>query len=322
MIRFFKAILKLLKSKSFIGSILFAFALWAYISLKVEYTTMVKIPIKLILPENLAVDSSGSQSITVEVSGTGWKLFNLLYLNQSASCRIDLSDEMPTDNKIEILRNELLKSVQLSGNLKAVNVIPEKITIKTGQISELRVPVKSALKLYPDEYFTIVGSPRFTPDSITVRGNDRSVHHISFWQTKQTEFDHLTRPFSTIVNLSDSLKNLIVLSENIVKMDLDIQQKASLTIPDVEVKVRGGTIFQDERILPERVTVMISSGIDRITDLQIENIRAFIDYSDILADSTGVLIPKIIVPDNIKVLKIEPPYLFHIKRIRATEISL
>jgi len=179
------------------------------------------------------------------------------------------------------------------------------------------MPIKPNIKITPKEYFTVVGNIKITPDSVTVRGNNRLLRSITHWQTKSIEVDNVYKPFSLIVPLSDTLKGMLNLSENYVKADIHVEQLASITIPAVEIKVRGGTQTDEHLLQPTFLSVTISGGISKIADFPIENIRAFIDFNDITSDSTGILIPKITAPDYIKVTRIDPSYVYYTKRIKS-----
>jgi hypothetical protein len=314
--KFPRKIFRVFKSKSVMGSILFAIALWVYISLRVDYTTRIKVPLKVILPENKAIDSSLASNITVEVRGGGWKLFNLLFLDKSSICLLDLSDQVIVDNIEEISRNEILKNLQISGNVQAMNIIPDKLILKLMNVSESKVPIKPQLRIVPAEEFTVVGGYRLTPDSVLIKGNERIVKHINNWQTRLLEINHVSKSFSVMALLSDSLKGMVTPVDNLTKIDVEIQQKSSISIPNVEIQIRGGRLSSEDHLYPESVNITVEGGIDRMVNLNIENIKATIDYSDLIADSTGIIVPRISSPDNIKILKVEPPYLYYYKRIK------
>jgi hypothetical protein len=265
----------------------------------------------------MAIDSTFSPTIPVEVKGSGWVLFNMLYLNKSSVCLINLSDDNIENNSKEVLKTDLLKSLQLSSSVQSTNIMVDKLVIRTTELKTERMPIKPNIKITPKEYFTVVGNIKITPDSVTVRGNNRLLRSITHWQTKSIEVDNVYKPFSLIVPLSDTLKGMLNLSENYVKADIHVEQLASITIPAVEIKVRGGTQTDEHLLQPTFLSVTISGGISKIADFPIENIRAFIDFNDITSDSTGILIPKITAPDYIKVTRIEPSYVYYTKRIKS-----
>jgi hypothetical protein len=314
--RFFNGPIRILKSKSIMGSILFAIALWVYISLRIDYTTKVKVPLMVILPENKAIDSTLASSITVEVRGSGWKLFNLLFFDKSSVCLLDLSDQIVTDFNVEIPRNEILKNLQISGNVQAMNIIPDRLVLKMMNVGENKVPVKPQLKIVPVEEFTVVGAYRLSPDSVLIKGNERIVKNITFWPTKFIELNHINKPFSIIAPLSDSLKGMINLADPLTKIDIEVQQKSAITIPNVDVLIRGGKLSSDEHLYPESVNITIEGGIDKIVNLNIENIKASVDYNDLITDSTGIIIPHVSSPENIKILRVDPPYIYYMKRLK------
>jgi hypothetical protein len=307
---------RILFSKSFIGAILFAFALWTYASLRVDSIQRIKVPLKIILPKNRAIDSAVISTVAVELKASGWKLFNLMFINKSALCEIDLSDQTSPDYIIEVPRSEIIKSLQFSTNVQPLNVFPDRIVLKTTNIGENKVPLKPQLKIIPSEDFTIVNTLKLSPDSVLIRGNERIVNNIISWPTKYLEVNNINRSFAMILPLSDTLKNMVSVSENSTKVEVEIQQKCSITLPTVEIQIRGGRLAGNEHLYPEFVNVTLEGGIDKIVSLSAENVKASIEYSDILSDSTGILIPHLVVPENIKILRVDPPYIYYKKRIK------
>jgi YbbR domain-containing protein len=308
---------KVIISKSFWGSIVFALSLWIYTSLKGDFTTILKVPVRVLLPSDRAIDSTFISSIPVEVKGSGWILFNMLYLNTSSVCLIDLTDENITSHSTDVLKGDLMKSLQLSSSVQSTNIMIDKVTISTIDVKQERLSIKSNIRIYPKEHFIVVGNIKMTPDSVTVRGNRRLLSNLTNWQTKTLEIDNVYKPFSLIVPLSDTLKNMLNLSENSVKVDVQVEQRASLTIPAINIQLRGGNESEERVFQPRYLAVTITGGISKIADFQIENIRAFIDFNDLENDSTGIIIPKIIAPDYVKVTKVEPSYIHYTKRIKT-----
>lgn len=311
----FKKLRKIVLRKSFIGSFIFAFALWGYTSLNTEYRTYVKIPLKVKLPENRAIENAFPGSVSVEVKGSGWHLFNLIFFNTAAVCYVDLADAELTDAYYEVGRNDMIKSLQFLNNVSATNVLPERLSFKTGALAEITVPIKPALHIVPRDGFLIAGSPRISPENVQILGNEKVVKNISSWATRPIEKENANEPFTMVVPVSDSMKNLVNVFQNFVTVSVDIQQRSSMTIPDVEVKLRGGSLPVGHKLIPEFITVTVQGGIKEITAMSIESIRANIDFSDVLNDSTGIIVPRVSAPDNIRIVSFNPPYLHHVIKV-------
>ena len=220
-INWFKNILNLIISKSFLGSVAFAFALWFYTTLNSEFVTIVKIPFSVILPAHKALETQLPSIISVEVRGTGWKLFNLLFFNSAARCQLDLSLEKLSNISFQAHRNDIIKSLQYMSNVEALDVWPQNLDIETGSIGEFSVLVEPDIKIIPRDGFTLVGKISVKPDLINIKGNLKIVSNINSWKTQKTEIYDSYLPVSQIVPLSDSLKNVVELSHSQVRVIAD-----------------------------------------------------------------------------------------------------
>jgi hypothetical protein len=305
---------RFLGSRAFIGSLLFAMALWVYANLQNENTVAtIKLPLTVVLPPNRAIENQIKPEVYVQVKGMGWALFNLIFFNSSARCYVDLSRENIQSTNYEISRNDLLRSLQALSNVQAIDVYPQNLLIQTGKVGEYAVPVRSIVKIIPREGFGIIGDVVIKPDIIVIRGNERTVSKIESWATKPVILSDVYDSLNIQIPLSDSLANIVSLSQPTVTLVADIEQIAEITIPDVKLNIRGGTLSENHKIIPAQVSITVRGGIGRIESLTPESITASLDYTQVIDDSTGIIMPKISVPENIKVLQVDPPYLHHVR---------
>lgn len=299
------------KRKSFWGAVLFAFALWVYSSLNGEYVTIVEVPVSVKLPITRAIKNNIRKTISIEVKGKGWNLFDLIFFNSSAKVLIDLTGSQITEGSVEIGRNEILRGVQFFKNVEAINAYPELITIETGLIEIVKVPIKSNVILNLRQGFTIVGHVDFIPDSIEVRGSKNVINNLNFWNTAHFKIDDIHKPFSMNVTLSDSMSSILTLSRKSVRIFADIQQISDLKINDIKFTINGGSPPDQHSFNPTNFDVTIRGGIDVISKITSDDILISIDYNQILSDSTGLIIPTVRARKKFDIISIDPPYLYH-----------
>ena len=311
---------KILRSKSLWGSLLFSLALWGYTSLNGEYVSVVDVPFSIKLPETRAIQNPIRKTISVEVKGKGWNIFELLFLNSGAKIFVDLSSASIGEGNYEISRNEIIRSVQSFKNLEAINVFPERITIETGIISIEKIAIRPEIEIIPREGFIIVGKPRIFPDSVEIRGNKKLVSQYNSWPTKPFRIKDIHENTSFQVNLSDTLSGILKVSVNQVTIQVDIQQAAEVTFDDIPVKISGGTPPKDHKLLPPALSITIRGGVDIISEILPEMITASIDYNQILFDTTGLIKPEITVPANVELLSTEPAFINHIRKVKLKSL--
>jgi hypothetical protein len=96
-----------------------------------------------------------------------------------------------------------------------------------------------------------------------------------------------------------------------------VEQSAELVINDVGIDIKGAENIPKNHLLsPTRISITIRGGVEQLAGFNPELIHTYIEYRDILNDSTGIIIPKVdISNNNYKIIGINPPFLFHKKII-------
>jgi len=306
----FKKIFKIIFSKPFLGALIFAFALWVYTSLNQEYRTNLNIPIKFYLPHSRAFIASPPENITINVRGLGWQILNSQFRN-TAYCSIDLTKEATKDTTYEIHRDLILKNIQNQNYMNVVDVYPDYIKLNTGKVEDVTVELKPNVIITPKEGYTIVGDITVKPDIVFLSGNETAISQIKSWSTKFYTLENVNSPINMPVELSDSLKGVISVLDEPVRLIADIQQIAEIVIPDVKVKIIGSNLLKNHFIDPQNLQVTIRGGINEIKKMNLDQVTAYIDYQQIINDSTGFIFPNVQVPDFLKVIGIKPHYLYH-----------
>lgn len=298
-------------SKSFWGSVLFAIALWGYTSLNAEYQTFVDIPLSVKIPSNRALESPPPQSVFVDVRGTGWNLFNLIFFNNSKQCLIDLSKESILDSIYKINKVDIQKSLQFLKNVNPINILPETINLVTGKVTEYEVYVVPKVIIVPRSGFTVVGKITIEPEKIKIRGNESIVAQINRWETEQKWFEDVNKPITEIVNLIDTLPGVVDVFPKKVTIRCNVQQVSDAVIHDIPISITSGSLPDGHRIQPPIISLTLQGGIDILSSLTPSDISASIDFDKIMNDSTGILKPIIKLPPNVTLLKTDPPYIYH-----------
>lgn len=300
-----------LTKRSFIGSFVFAIALWGYASLNGDYVTLISIPLSTVLPENRALEQPLPEEVSVKVEGTGWNLFNLNFLKSSAQCEINLSDKNINDSLYLINRSEIITSISGLNKFEPRDVYPDNFLLKTGKISEYEVPVISTVELNTFPNYKIVGDIIIKPETIKIRGNEKLVKNINFWNTEYLQFDELNSDITINVPLKDTLSDIISLSTDKVEIKVAVEQMAELILEDVPLVVKGGKMSEYQFLYPSKVKLIIQGGVHQLQKINKERVLAYVNYNDLISDSTGILKTYADIPDDLKLLSVEPQYVYH-----------
>ena len=306
-----KKIYHFIISKTFLGALGFAFALWLYITLNTEFITFVKLPLVVKLPANRAIESPLPPFISVKVRGTGWQIFNLNYFNSAAKCEIDLINEKISDSLHLLSRIDIMKNLQSTLNIDAIDVMPSMLNLSMGKIEEFSIIIKPDVVIEPSDGYMLVGDVLTKPDLINIAGNEKIIQKITEWKTIPYKVENAREPIFSVVPLVDSLTNIVTLSQNTVKVIADIQKISEIEVRDIPVQISGSDLPKEHQIMPKRLTITLRGGIDDIVGLNYDNISITVNSADVLNDTTGILIPRVELPQNIKMLTIRPQYITH-----------
>jgi hypothetical protein len=314
---YIKKIKRLLRSKAFLGSFLFAISLWGYTSLNHEYMPFVKVPLSVKPPVDKAIENPLPESISIKVKGGGWQLFYLFFFNNVKQCVIDLSSKYIAEDEYIVSRTDILKGIQNIVDVEPIDVFPESMKLKLGKIGTYKVPVNPIISITPRAGFIAMSNISLEPDSIQITGNDRVVKNIKSWNTKKIEFTGINKTSTMSVPLSDSLSSIVKLSQTYINIKVNVQQEADLTIYDLPIFIKGGTMPRNHRIVPAKINVTIHGGVEQLANLVIDNITPYIDYEELINDTTGIITPKVSMDGDLHNFYIKPGYIYHYRQVKT-----
>lgn len=300
---------------SLLMSFLLAVGLWIYVSMNSQYTTVVDLPLFVNLPEDRAIETPIPQTIRAQVRGAGWQLFNLNF-SFPPRCVVTISDEMLQGDQttFRLTRKVLEQGIQLPAQVEPLGFIPDTLAFQVGTVSRKRVPVYPVLDVTLQDGFIITGIPHVEPDSVDIMGNRNILENISFWKTEPIQLENLYKPASMTARLSDSLGNIVQLSRSVVSVYLDVQQIAEMTFTNVPVELLSAPANNNILLQPSTISLTVRGGINQISILSQNDIKVYVDYADLLQNTTGILTPKVTLPADINVLNMTPPRIRYVHR--------
>ena len=286
-------------NKSIVGAILLAITLWAYTTLNNEYVTFVKVPLKVIMPNNRAIENPIPQDLDIEVKGKGWDIFNLLFFNTSKEISLDLSKQRIEKNDIEVGRQQILKSVRYIGNLETIDALPDNVEIRTGISGEYFVEVEPNVKIIPTHGFTLVEGPNVEPERIRIKGNNKIVSNIKTWKTEYTIINDVSNKFRVKIALQDTLESIVAKSRQSVFLFGKLEQIAERTFKDVPYTLINGKA-ESYDIMPKRFEVTVRGGITAVSQVERSDIELILDANEVYNTSSSTVLLKSKVKGKVK----------------------
>jgi hypothetical protein len=288
-----------------IGAIVVAMLFWLFVVLNNTYTTTMSVPLKIVdLPMDVAISNALPQTVDVSLTGTGWQL---LILAVKKNLVFNLPGERIHSNRVLFPNKYLNEALKLPANVFAVRVFPESLDLEVDLFLRKRVPVRLVVdSITFRENFGLSGQVRIEPDSVVIMGADKVLRQINSWPTVPRAYTRLSKPVWDEVFLADSLPGIVRFSREPLKVYIPVEQMADVAYRDIEIRVQD--VPKDRQVLLERpaIDIYVRGGVNRLAQLQSDEITATIDYQALLKDSTGTIIPSVRLPEGLFFLKSEP----------------
>jgi YbbR domain-containing protein len=264
---------------------------WLMVNLDREFNLDLEIPVTAAsISPDLALVSPIPTSITVGVSGEGWKLLNLY--NNPPSLPLNL--EQSQINMFEQVRT-------LFGSSQDVNITkvqPSILNIQLDERVQRRVPIDLRMDLNIRRQYLLIGDLRMSPDSVTITGARSKVEDFTVWPTQLITLEGVREPIDMLVDL-EAPTPVVSLSTMQVRVEAEIVEftEGEIRVP---VVVSGAPAGRQVTFTPSAVAVRYSVPIEEYAQSQNEiPFRVYIPYSQIAQDTTGLVSPVIEITSNL-----------------------
>lgn len=288
-------------------SLFLSVGLWAYVSLRSTYEYATDIPLFISVASDRSIENYIPQTIRVKIKGSGWSLMNMLYLNKSASVDVRIASK---SDSYTITQSELRQSFHASVPVTVSDIYPTALPVSIGIITEKRVPLYADVSIKPADGFMQTSSIKLSSDSVTIRGNSKLIQSIQSWKTSRLKLENQFESVQQQINVSDSLNRNISITPSLVVLNATIEQMAETTIHDIPINVVNPNDKSNEHELkPIRLSVTVRGGISTVSTLNASSFQAFVSGESLINDTTGNVIPTIIAPKSLRIIKTSPKVL-------------
>lgn len=311
-----------MKSKRFsirttIFSLLLATALWCYVNLRTSYEIVTSIPLEVHVASGRSIENPLPQYLSVKLRATGWHLLNILYFGAGTKTVVNVD---PRHKDYTFSEDELKSGFSAPVRAEILEIQPQSISVRTGEVMQKKVPVLLALNVEVADGYTMVGVPQYKPDSVTIRGNASLLQTINEWNTQKRLIANVRESQAFYLPLSDSLRNIIDVEPQGVQISTTIERQAELEIHDIPLEIAGAPPRHEHILSPERISLTVRGGVNRLAELNASSFHALVEYARLKNDSTGILKATIVLPANVQLLNVSPSMILH--KIRPATMSL
>lgn len=285
---------------SFIVSLL----LWISLNLNLSYEIERTIPVRINVNKPFAVENEIPLNLDVKIKARGW---TLLRLYTSLNLNFNYDVYVTKNEQITILTKQYLNDNAASvQNLTITYVKPESLFVKIGRYDEKYVKVIPRVYVDCREGYQTVGIPIVEPDSIKIGGSVKILDSLKFIYTEDFIYKNVNSTINDVVNLSDSLSNIVWRSADKVNLKVNVELAAEKEFRNVEISAFNVPSDKDVMLIPQILSVNLKGGVNQLANIDNTKILARVDYNDLLKDTTGAVMPRFSVPEGITVLYFKP----------------
>lgn len=287
-----------------LGSFLVAALFWFSVTMGGSFRERFDVPIVVTkMPEDIALVEPLPKTIDVLLEARGWQL---LFLEAGKQLMFEVPGSRLRSG--EILTNRALaESMKLPDGVRAIRAYPETLAIRVDRHIRKKVPVHfSSLQLSFKEGFGLLRNIDIDPDSIYIEGAQSVLRKIESWPIAARSYTDLTLPVVEEVPVLDSLGSIVKPDVEKVTVYIPTDQMADMSFENIPVKVLN--VPADRQVLLGHQTISISvrGGVNYLSTLSLDDFSADVEFTDIVADTSGSIIPTLHFPVGLQLLKIDP----------------
>jgi YbbR domain-containing protein len=282
-------------------SYVIAFGLWLMVNLDRDFNLTLDLPLTTgIIADDMALMSPIPQTVSVSINGVGWKVLSMY--NNPPAVAVNLGSG--SVNLFEQVRDLMLSYPDIN----VTKVQPSLLNVSLEPRLTKRIPVEAKLDVSFRNQFNFVGPIRLTPDSITITGAESRLLTIDSWPTEVIAREGLRESLDLMVKLENPA-SVMEINRSEVRL---VAQVSEYTEGEVRIPVRTQGLPRGRQVTfsPIAINVRYDVPIDQYVDAQdIVPYVAFVTYSEITSDTTGLVTPTIeLTTDrlNLRIRSVQP----------------
>jgi len=258
-------------------------------------------------PEGYTIGSHVPESVSFKLKGEGWKLA-ALKLGRETDYVVSAGKE--PGKRLVNLYNYLTDNQWLSSDVEVIDISPDTLSFNVEKIASTHAEIIPDLNLNFKPGFGLATEMVIKPESTIVFGPSSKVRNLRAIPTEKLSLNNLDDkveekvPLINIpgMNYSNSNVNIILNVQKIVDKNFD-----NLPVEIIDVPSDRNVV-----LLPNNISVGLRGGVDVLAKLDNSQLKAYINYRDIVLDTLGSITPKIDLPDNTSLVYIKPERLRYI----------
>jgi YbbR domain-containing protein len=290
----------------FFVCLLFAVGAWMFFALSNRYVYQVQTLVHYVnFPDNKAFHSLQSDTIDLQVEGTGWQLlFSKLRINPQ-SVNVDL-EKLKTQTFINLSDQLTTINKQFESAQKVVNVRPDTLYFDFSLRAVKKIPIRLNYDIRFENHYGISDTVQISPSYVTVTGPLNELEKIDYWYTDTLKLKNINSNLSSKIALQKPLKANINIYPKLVDLRLMVDEYTE-KVMDVPIVLLNNNEFRNVKLLPDKVKITFLTTLSNYSNIERGDFEVSADLNN--WKSKGyVQLPLVVskFPEFCKLVKIEP----------------
>jgi YbbR domain-containing protein len=294
------------KVSLFAMCILVSALVWAVFAMSNNYMYRMEAPVEYVnAPEKKAFHPLQSDTVTLQIEGSGWQLlFSRLRL-PSKAIHVDIS-ALRTRNWVSFSSQLGYVNRQFDATQRVVSVSPDTLYFDFSRQSSKKVPVKLNTNLTFRPQYDIIDTIRLSPAYVTLTGPLDDLAGIDHWETDTLSARNINADLVARIGLRRKRQTNINIYPSMIEVRVPVGEVTEKVL-DLPVKVEHGERYSSVKLLPEKIRLTVMVSLRDFARTNADSFEAVVDLNDWVNRRTSSL-PVLITrsPDFCRVLKIEP----------------
>ncbi len=247
---------------------------WVFLKLSKTYETREEIRLQYNLPAGRQFVDKPPAAISINLSGSGWKLLYHYLFHKKATISFDLSRALQQ----EVTREELIARIEYTIGLDVTNLSVNYLRFSLDAKSSRRVPVVLVEDIqYSNDYY-LRDSILLIPDSVTIYGSMQSLKDVVSLNTEKLTLSNPKSDERLFLKILKPENSTFEIAPQKVEVLIPVEQftEKSFMLPVQIVNARDSV-----RILPTTVKVTCLVGLSHYEELDETSFAVQADFSNI-----------------------------------------
>jgi len=294
------------KARIFIICVIISVLSWGLFAMSSKYLYRVPAAVRYVnAPDNKAFHPLQSDTVNLQVEGSGWQVLFSKFSLQAQDIDIDLS-ALRTRDWIVFSSQMGFINRQFSGSQRVVSISPDTLYFDFSKQTVKKVPVKLISDFSFQKQYNIIDSIRIDPAYVTITGPLEDLVRIEEWETDTFRRKDIESDLTSRLFLQQKGKANINVYPTSVEVNVPVGEVTE-KILELPLKVENAERYSSVRLIPSKVKVTVLVSLKNYSNITPSSFEAIVNMENWTENKVSTL-PVILTkfPEFCKIVRINP----------------